>query len=120
MISAADLDAVLIEALPELASDREPYLRQRSNDPEFVISFFSYSFVPTLQVALDRHLDDFCTRAFALIERLLEEGDREVRAILQDEFFDYGPACEKWMRRAGANMGPRTRKAASSNSQSSL
>ncbi|ABF43104.1 hypothetical protein Acid345_4104 [Candidatus Koribacter versatilis Ellin345] len=112
MISAADLNRGLVEALPELASDREAYEQRRLEDPEFLQSFIGYSFIPTLQVALDQNVDDFCRRAFALIERLLAEGDDDVQAILRDEFFDYGPACEKWMRHAGTLMGPLTRKAA--------
>lgn len=112
MISAADLDAVLVAELPELASDRAEYEKRRGEDPEFSQSFFSYSFVPTLQVALDRNVEDFCSRAFALIETLLGEGDEAVRKILREEFFEYGPACEKWMKRAGPRMGPLMTKAA--------
>ncbi len=112
MIAAADFDAVLVEALPELAADRSAYERRRIEDAEFVQSFFGYSFVPTLQAAIDRNVEDFCARAFAMIERLVREGDPEVQAILRDEFFDYGPACEKWMKRAESRMGPLTRGAA--------
>ncbi len=106
MISAADFNRVLVEALPELGSDCAVYEKRRSEDPEFLQSFFSYSFIPTLQVALDQHVEDFCHRAFSVVERLLVEGDAEVQAILADEFFDYGPACEKWMRRAHEFIGP--------------
>ena len=114
MIAIGDLDRVLVEALPELASDREAYQRRRIEDPEFQQSFFSYSFVPTLQVALDQGIEHFTRRAFALIERLLSEGDPDVQQILREEFFEYGPACKKWMRRVGGYMGPRTRAAAAS------
>jgi hypothetical protein len=112
MIHAADLDALLVQALPELESDRIEYERRRGEDPEFTQSFFSYSFVPTLQVALDQNIEDFCHRAFVLIEQLVGEGDGEVQAKLRDEFFAYGPACEKWMKRAQPRMGPKTRKTA--------
>jgi hypothetical protein len=114
MIHASEIDATLIEALPELASDRALYERKRMEDREFTQSFFSYSFVPTLQVALDRSLEDFCARAFGVLERLVQEGDDAVQAILRDQFFEYGPACEKWMKRAELRMGPLTRKAAAS------
>jgi hypothetical protein len=113
VITLEELDRTLIEALPELASDRSAYEQRRVEDPEFTQRFFSYSFIPTLQVALDQNIDDFCARAFVLIERLLIEGDAEVQAILREEFFDYGPACEKWMKRAEYRMGARTRQAAS-------
>lgn len=112
MIATAELDALLVEALPELAADREAYEKRRREDFEFTQSFFSYSFVPTLQVALDQNVEDFCLRAFALIEKLVTEGDDEIRAILRDEFFEYGPACEKWMKRARPQMGKHTRAAA--------
>jgi hypothetical protein len=112
LIAAADFDAVLVEALPELVADRSAYERRRIEDPEFAQSFFSYSFVPTLQSAIDQNVEDFCVRAFAMIERLVHEGDPEMQAILRDEFFNYGPVCEKWMKRAGSRMGPLTRKAA--------
>jgi hypothetical protein len=111
VIAAADFDSMLVEALPELAADRSAYERRRLEDPEFMQSFFSYSFVPTLQVAIDQNVEDFCVRAFAMIERLVYEGDPQVQAILRDEFFDYGPVCEKWMKRTGSRMGPLTRKA---------
>jgi len=109
MITAAELDALLVVALPELAADRGTYEKRRQEDFEFTQSFFSYSFVPTLQVALDQNVEDFCLRAFALIEKLVTEGDEDVQAILRDEFFEYGPACEKWMKRARPQMGMRTR-----------
>ncbi len=120
MISLRDLDTELITALPELASDRAEYDRRQRSDPEFSQSFFGYSFVPSLQVALDRNLDDFCQRAFTLIERLVGDGDADVQALLREEFFAYGPACEKWMKRAEPRMGPLTRKAASGEQRSSL
>jgi hypothetical protein len=115
MIAASELDASLVAALPELAADRGAYEKRRQEDFEFTQSFFSYSFVPTLQVALDQNVDDFCMRAFALIERLTAEGDAEVQTILREEFFEYGPACEKWMKRAHARMGPLTRRTATKN-----
>jgi hypothetical protein len=113
MIATAELDALLVEALPELAADREAYEKRRREDFEFTQSFFSYSFVPTLQVALDQNVDDFCDRAFALVERLVTDGDSEVQTILREEFFEYGPACEKWMKRACSRMKMHTRAAAS-------
>lgn len=112
MIHAAEVDTLLVSALPELASDRAAYEQQRLHDPEFTQSFFSYSFVPTLQVALDQEVEDFCLRAFALIEQLVREGDAEVQTLLREEFFEYGPACEKWMKLAAPRMGPNTREAA--------
>jgi hypothetical protein len=112
VITGPDFNAVLVEALPELAADRLAYERRRIEDAEFVQSFFSYSFVPTLQAAIDQNVEDFCMRAFAMIERLVHEGNPEVQAILRDEFFDYGPVCEKWMKRAEWRMGELTRKAA--------
>lgn len=111
MIGLRDLDTELVTTLPELVADRAEFDRKKRSDPEFSQTFFGYSFVPTLQVALDRNLDDFCNRAFALIERLLAEGDPDVQVLLREEFFDYGPACEKWMKRAGHRMGPLTRAA---------
>jgi len=116
-MSAFDLNRVLVEALPELASDREAYDRRRIEDPDFSQSFLGYSFIPTLQVALDQNVEAFCRRAFALIERLLAEGDVEVQAILRDEFFDYGPACEEWMKRAASHFGPLARQSLSSGKQ---
>lgn len=112
MITSEDLNEALIKELPELADDLVAYDQRRSEDPEFMQSFFSYSFIPTLQVAIDQNIEDFCQRAFALIERLLTEGDTNVQVILREEFFDYGPACEKWMKRAGHHMGRMTRAAA--------
>jgi hypothetical protein len=109
MITAAELDSVLVDALPELASDRAVCEERRRTDTEFLQSFFGYSFIPTLQVALDRQMNDFCRRAFALIERLVHEGDADVQRILQDEFFAYGPACEEWMKKAQSWMGPDTK-----------
>ncbi len=109
MISVTQLDRVVVETLPELASDWQAYGRRRIEDPEFQQSFLSYSFIPTLQVALDQNVEDFCRRSFALIERLLSDGDEEVQSILRDEFFDYGAACEKWMQRAGGYLGPLAR-----------
>lgn len=109
MVSVGELDDVLVQALPELASDRADYEARRADDSEFTQSFFSYSFVPTLQVALDQGVYPFCERAFKLIEQLVIEGDHDLLALLREEFFDYGPACEKWMRLALPLMGPRTR-----------
>ena len=120
MIRAAELDSVLVQALPELRTDLQTYSERIKRHPEHQPSFFSYAFIPTLQVALDQHVEAFARRAFDIIERLLCEGDEEIQAILKDEFFEYGPVCEKWMNRAGTYMGPLARKAASSNSQSSL
>jgi hypothetical protein len=114
MIPLAQLDAVLLRTLPELASDRSDYEAYRAKDPEFTQSFFSYSFVPTLQAALDQGVYQFSERAFKLIEQLVIEGNPELIALLREEFFDYGPACEKWMRRALPLMGPRTRALAES------
>lgn len=112
MIRCVDLDALLVAELPELAADRAEYDRRRQEDAEFRQSFFSYSFVPTLQAALDRHIEPFCAKAFSLLERLVAEGDGDLQTTLQDEFFGYGPACEKWMRRALPWMGPQTRELA--------
>ena len=109
MIHLADIDTQLVEALPELAGDRTEYERRRKEDPEFSQSFFSYSFVPTLQAALDRDVRSFSDRAFALLEELVTRGDEGVGELLREEFFEYGPACEKWMRRALPQMGLRTR-----------
>ena len=117
MIRAGELNDVLVQTLPELSTDWKTYTARKHRDREFQQSFFGYSFVPTLQVALDQHVEDFCRRAFALIERLLADGDPEVQAIVRDEFFEYGPACEKWMKRAGTYLGPLARKVLSSNSQ---
>jgi hypothetical protein len=111
VIAARDLNAALVEALPELGDDFEAYRRKRVEDPEFTQSFFNYSFLPTLQVALDQNVEYFSARAFALIEQLILEGDADIQAILRDEFFDYGPVCEKWMKRARSGMGDLTRKA---------
>jgi len=108
VITVAELDAALLGALPELAQDHIQYHRNVAQDPELSQSFFSYSFVPTLQVAIDRQLVPFCERAFTLIERLIADGDHDVRALLRDEFFGYGPSCEKWMKRAAGYMGPQT------------
>ncbi len=120
MIRAAELDALLVEALPELANDRTDYARRQAQDPEFMQSFFSYSFVPTLQAALDRNLALFSQRAFTLVEQLVTEGDEELLNLLKQEFFDYGPACEKWMQRTLSYMGPHTRALAlAQNSRSS-
>jgi hypothetical protein len=109
MIRLTELDTVLVHALPELASDRADYETRRSQDPEFTQSFFSFSFVPTLQAALDRGVHPFCEKAFRLIEQLVVEGAPELKALLHEEFFDYGPACEKWMVRALPLMGSHTR-----------
>ncbi len=109
MITLTNLDARLIEVLPELAHDLSEYRARCAADTEFEQSFFGYSFVPTLQAALDRDMKDFCRRAFVLLEELVSSGDPEVQILLEDEFFAYGPACEKWMRRAVPQMGPRTR-----------
>ncbi len=109
MIRFAELDARLVDALPELAGDRVEYERHCKQDPEFQQTFFSYSFVPTLQAALDRDVRSFTERAFALLERLVTQGDEALRALLREEFFAYGPACDKWMRRALSHMGPQTR-----------
>lgn len=114
MISADQLDDLLVQALPELASDRDDYEARRAADPEFTQSFFNYSFVPTLQAALDQGVQPFCKRAFKLIEQLVTEGDPALLVIVSEEFFDYGPACEKWIRRALPLMGPRTRALAES------
>ena len=109
MIAARDLDKTLVEALPELAGDFEVYRKKRIKDPEFAQSFFNYSFLPTLQVALDQNVDNFCARAFAFVELLVQDGDQDLQALLQEEFFAYGPVCQKWMKRAGSRMGPLTR-----------
>jgi hypothetical protein len=119
MIRLAEVDALLAHELPELASDRADYETRRSADLEFSQSFFSYSFVPTLQAALDQNVHPFCERAFKVIERLVTEGDPALLAVVREEFFDYGPACEKWMRRALPLMGPRTRALAESKESSS-
>ena len=114
MIRAIDLNDFIIAALPELAPDLPAFNRRRLDDPEFTQTFFGYSFIPTLQSALDRNVEDFCRRAFALIERLVREGDAGVQRILRDDFFHYGPACDKWMKKAGSWMGPDTKGTASS------
>lgn len=113
MIRSSDLDELLIRELPELAEDRVTFQQRRDDDPEFTQTFFSYSFIPTLQSALDRKVEDFCRRAFALIERLVQEGDADVQRLLREEFFDYGPVCDKWMKKAEAWMGPDTKGSAS-------
>ena len=112
MIRVAELDALLMKALPELEADHAEFQRRRSEDLEFTQSFFGYSFVPTLQAAMDRDVRRFSERAFALIETLVVEGDEDVIGLLRGEFFDYGPACEKWMRRGEPFMGPRARELA--------
>lgn len=109
MIRVAEVDALLVKALPELGPDCAEYEGRRSEDPEFTQSFFGYSFIPTVQAAMDQDVRSFCERAFDLIENLVVEGDEEVIALLREEFFEYGPACEKWMRKGDRFMGPKTR-----------
>lgn len=116
-IVLSELDGVMMEALPELRSDLEGYRLLKTQDAEFNQTFFSYSFVPTLQSALDQVVDDFCRRAFALIEILLLRGDKETRNLLEEEFFGYGPHCETWMSRALRYMGPQTLARAAQNSK---
>lgn len=113
MIRASELNDFLTAALPELAADRSSFEQRRSEDPEFTQTFFSYSFIPTLQSALDRNIEEFCRRAFTLVETLVREGDADVQHILREEFFDYGPVCDKWMKKAQAWMGPDTKGTAS-------
>lgn len=112
MIRLEELDRLLVEALPELAVDRAEYERRRNTDPEFTQTFFGYSFVPTLQAAIDQNVMPFCQRAFALIEKLVVEGDEGVAGVLEGEFFEYGPACQKWMRKGEGFMGQKTRQRA--------
>lgn len=106
-IRLSELNHFLLHALPELRSDLDAFERLRAEDPEFTQSFFGYSFIPTLQAALDRGVEDFCRRAFLVIEELVISGDHDVRHQLDEELFSYGPRCESWMRRAGPYMGPR-------------
>ncbi len=107
-VSLTNLNATLLRALPELVPDIDVYHRLKSEDPEFTQSFFSYSFLPTLQAALDRGVSEFCARAFALVEELVVHGDEGTNALLRDEFFEYGARCENWMDRASRYMGPQT------------
>ncbi len=107
-LSLANLDTALLRALPELVSDLDEFHRRKNEDLEFTHTFFSYSFLPTLQSALDRGVSDFCQRAFVLIEELVSGGDEEVATLLAEEFFEYGARCENWMDRATRYMGPQT------------